>query len=60
MFDLINGSVRGHAVVLLAEEMRYKPEGRGFDYRLCHWNLTGRTMAFSLCQKRVPRIFPAV
>jgi hypothetical protein len=20
------------------EALRYKPEGRGFDYRLCHWN----------------------
>jgi hypothetical protein len=28
----------GHAVTQLVEAMRYKPEGRGFNYRLCHWN----------------------
>jgi len=22
----------------LIEAQRYKPEGRGFDSRLCHWN----------------------
>jgi hypothetical protein len=48
---LIFGSVRGSAVALLVEELRYKPEGRGFDYRLFHWNFSGRTMAVSLCQK---------
>ena len=27
-----------HAVVKLVEALRYRPEGRGFDFRLCHWN----------------------
>jgi len=27
----------GHAVAQLVEAMRYKPEGRGFDSRWCHW-----------------------
>ena len=30
----------GHAVVQLLEALRYKPEGRGFDPRRCHWNLS--------------------
>jgi hypothetical protein len=38
-------------MALLVEELRYKPEGHGFDYRLCHWKYSGRTMAFNLCQK---------
>jgi hypothetical protein len=29
---------RGHAVAQLVEVLRYKPEGRGFDSRWCHWN----------------------
>jgi hypothetical protein len=29
--------VRGGAVV---EALRYKPEGRGFDSRWCHWNFS--------------------
>jgi hypothetical protein len=28
----------GHAVAQLFEELRSKPEGRGFDSRWCHWN----------------------
>ena len=28
---------RGHAVAQLVEALRYKPEGRGFDSRWCHW-----------------------
>jgi hypothetical protein len=28
----------GHAVAQFVEALRYKPVGRGFDYRLCHWN----------------------
>jgi hypothetical protein len=28
----------GHAVAQLVEALRYKPEGRGFDFRWCHWN----------------------
>ena len=39
----------------LVEELRYKPEGRGFDSRWCHWNFhrrnpSGRTMALGLTQ----------
>jgi hypothetical protein len=30
----------GHAVAQLVEALRYKPEGRGFDFRLCHWNFS--------------------
>jgi hypothetical protein len=26
------------AVAQLVEALRYKPEGRGFDSRWCHWN----------------------
>jgi hypothetical protein len=26
------------AVAQLAEALRYKPEGRGFDSRWCYWN----------------------
>ena len=28
------------AVAKLVEALRYKPEGRGFDSRLCHWNFS--------------------
>ena len=28
-----------YAVVHLVEALRYKPEGRGFDSRCCHWNI---------------------
>jgi len=27
-----------HAVAQLVEALRYKPEGRRFDFRWCHWN----------------------
>jgi hypothetical protein len=27
----------GHAVAQLVEALRYKPEGRGFVSRWCHW-----------------------
>ena len=30
----------GHAVVQLVEELRYKPEVRGFDFRWCDWNFS--------------------
>jgi hypothetical protein len=30
----------GHAVAQLIESLRYKPEGRGFDSRWCHWNFS--------------------
>jgi hypothetical protein len=28
----------GYAVMQLVEALRYKPEGRGFVSRWCHWN----------------------
>jgi hypothetical protein len=28
------------AVAQLVEALRYKPEGRGIDSRLCHWNFS--------------------
>jgi len=31
---------KGHTVVQLAEGLRYKPEGCGFDSRWCHWNFS--------------------
>jgi hypothetical protein len=34
---LKTGGARGGAVV---EALRYKPEGRGIDSRLCHWNFS--------------------
>jgi len=27
-------------VALLVEALRYKPDGRGFDFRWCHWNFS--------------------
>jgi hypothetical protein len=30
----------GHAVAQLVEALRYKSEGRGFDFRWCHWNFS--------------------
>jgi hypothetical protein len=30
----------GHAVTQLVESLRYKPEGRGFYSRWCHWNFS--------------------
>ena len=30
----------GYAVVQLVEALRYKPEGRGFYSRWCHWNFS--------------------
>ena len=30
----------GHAVAQLVEALRYKSEGRGFDSRWCHWNIS--------------------
>jgi len=43
----------GHAVARLVDALRYKPEGRGFDSRWCHWN-------FSLTQSFRPHYGPAV
>ena len=38
-----------HAVAQLVEELRYKPEGRGFDSPWYH-NPSGRTMPHGLTQ----------
>ena len=36
----------GHAQARLAEALRYKPRGRGFDIWILHWyNPSGRIMA---------------
>ena len=33
--------IRGrYAVAQLVEALRYKPEGRGFDSRWCHWTFS--------------------
>jgi len=46
---LLTGS--RHAVVQFFEALRYKPEGRGFDSRWCHWhNPSDRTLALGLTQ----------
>ena len=31
-------------VAQLVEALHYKPKGRGFDSRWCHWNISGDTM----------------
>jgi len=38
---------RGHTVTQLVKVLRYKPEGRGFDSRWCHWKLS-LTQSFRL------------
>ena len=43
----------GHAVAQLIEALHYKPEGREFDSRWCHWN-------FSLTQSFRPHSGPEV
>ena len=30
----------GYAVAQLVDALRYKPEGRGFDSRWCHWKFS--------------------
>jgi hypothetical protein len=37
----------------MVEALRYKPEGRGIDYRLCYWN-------FSLTKSFRPHYGPGV
>jgi hypothetical protein len=32
--------LKGHALAHLAEALRYKSEGCGFDFRWCHWNFS--------------------
>jgi hypothetical protein len=38
IFILLLDWTSGHVVVQLAEALRCKPEGNGFDSRWCHWN----------------------
>ena len=43
-------TLSGYTVAQLVEALRYKPVGRGFDSRWCHWNShchnpSGYTMA---------------
>jgi len=45
--------IREYAMAQLVEAKRYKPEGRGFDSRWCHWN-------FSLTQSFRPYYAPEV
>jgi hypothetical protein len=30
----------GHPVAQLVEALRYKPDGRGFSFRWCHWHFS--------------------
>ena len=32
--------IMGHTVARLVDALRYKSEGRGFDSRCCHWNVS--------------------
>ena len=40
----------------MVETLRYEPEGRGFDFRICHWdffnwlNPSGRTVVLGSTQ----------
>jgi hypothetical protein len=46
----------GHAGAQLAETLRYKPEGRGFDSPMVSFEFftpSGRTMALGLTQPRI-------
>jgi hypothetical protein len=40
LFYLNANNVQGRAVAQLVEAGRFKPEGRGFDSRWCHWNFS--------------------
>ena len=37
---LSDARLEGYVVAQLVEAVRYKPEGRGFDSRWCHWNFS--------------------
>jgi hypothetical protein len=38
--DFSSLSDSGYAVVQLFEALRYKPEVRGFDFRMSHWDIS--------------------
>jgi hypothetical protein len=38
--DGVTNLVGEHAVAQLVKALRYKPEGREFDSRWCHWNFS--------------------
>jgi hypothetical protein len=42
MYELpmLPSNTGGYAVAQLVEALCYKPEGRGFDSRWCHWNFS--------------------
>jgi hypothetical protein len=40
MFRPSRSYLLGHAVAQLFEAPRYKPEGRKFESRWCHWNFS--------------------
>ena len=40
LFMHIYDEILGHPVEHLVEALRYKPEGREFDSRWCHWNFS--------------------
>jgi hypothetical protein len=48
-FDLLELAQRGHAVAQLVEALRYKPEGRRFDSRWCHWIFFIDILQVALC-----------
>jgi hypothetical protein len=37
---LIKNLISEHDVEQFVEAMRYMEEGRGFDFRYCHWNFS--------------------
>ena len=39
-FALLKDTEGEHEMAHLVETLRYKPEGRGFDSRWCHWNFS--------------------
>jgi len=50
LFPVFTLQLWGHAVAQLLVALRYKPEGREFDSRWCHWNPSGRPMALGSTQ----------
>jgi hypothetical protein len=39
-FRIVENNNKGHAVAQFVKALRSKPEGRGFDSRWFHWNLS--------------------